>query len=149
MPDKCLSLAELRETVEWCRLNTEQRELVAKYVELDHNQDAAVKATSKLTTPKSVRVTAARRFGVPAVKDALAKYFGQTEIDKFRAELRRVLASGKISHAKLQTLKLLAKVNGFDASALELPEPEGKVVVEKITEREGKKYRTTVTELPS
>jgi hypothetical protein len=147
MSDKFMPLSELKETIEWARLNAQQRELVTRYIELDHDQCAAVKATSDHVSPKSVRVTAARRFGVQVVKDCIARHFGETELSQFKAEVRRVIASPKVTPQRIHALKLLARVNGFDASALELPEPEGKILGQKESVINGRRVKTTVVDL--
>jgi hypothetical protein len=148
MPNKFLSIEETRQTVEWANTPADGREMFLKYVELDHDQVAAVKFLRHPKTEKSARVTAARIFGTPVMRALIAVHLGESELDQFKTDLRRAVAKGKINHTKMQAIKLLAKVNGFDASPLEssLPE-EGRVIGQKESVLNGRKIRTVVTDL--
>jgi hypothetical protein len=145
--NKFIPIAELKETTAWVRLSPRQRELVTKYVELDHDREATVKAIYTCGTSNSVRTTINRAFGHADVKAFLALHFGESDADTFKAELKRIAASPrKVSNTRLQILKLMARVNGLDVSALE-PEPEGKIVAEKEIVRDGRRLKTTVVDL--
>jgi hypothetical protein len=149
VPNKFMSIEELTITREWIRLSGRQRELLVKYIELGHDKNAAVKAVGfTCKNDATVRVTVNRQFGHPDMRAALAVYFGETPLDAFKEELRRAMKSPRLSQQRVQILKMLAKTQGFDATALESSLSEGKVVAEKEFERDGKKFRTTVTEIP-
>jgi hypothetical protein len=147
MSDKFLSLDEIKTTVEWARASADVRQTFIKWVELDHDPVAVVKALRHPKNEKAARVTAARLFSIPTMRELMAVHLGESALSRFKEDVRRVLSSGKISHTKLQALKLLAKVNGFDASALELPEPEGNVIGKKDSVLNGRKIRTVVVDL--
>jgi hypothetical protein len=149
VPNKFLSIDELTITREWIRLSARQREMLLKYIELDHDKIAAVKAAGfACKNDATVRVTVNRQFGNPSMRAALAVYFGETPLDAFKEELRRAMKSPRLSQQRVQILKMLAKTQGFDATALDASVSEGKVVAEKEFEKDGKRFRTTVTELP-
>jgi hypothetical protein len=147
MPNKFLSIEETRQTVQWANATGSDRELFLKWVELDHDKVAAVKALRNPKTEKSARVTAARIFGTPTMRPLCAVHLGETELDVFKADLRRAVTKGKINHTKMQAIKLLARVNGFDASALESAESEGNVIGEKESILNGRRVKTTVVDL--
>jgi hypothetical protein len=147
MPNKFLSIEETRQTVQWAKAPADTREMFLKYVELDHDPVAAIKALRHPKNEKAARVTAARIFGTPVMRALVAIHLGETELDQFKADLRRTVASGKINHTKLQAIKLLARVNGFDASALESSLPEGNVIGEKESVLNGRRVKTIVTDL--
>ena len=146
MPSKFLTIEETRQTSQWAHATASDREMFLKWAECDHDKVAAVKALRQPKTEKSARVTASRIFGTPIMRALCAVHLGDTALDQFNADLRRTLGRGKLSHAKLQALKLLAKVNGFEV-VLESALPDGKVVAEKTFEKDGKHFRTTVTEI--
>jgi hypothetical protein len=147
MPNKFLSIEESRQTVQWARASSADREMFLKYVELDHDKVAAVKALRNPKNEKAARVTAARIFGTSTLRDLVAVHLGETALDQFTSDLRRVVTSGKINNAKLQTLKLLAKVNGFDATALESSLPEGRILGQKVSVLNGRRVKTVVTDM--
>lgn len=148
MPSKFLTIEETRQTVQWAHATASDREMFLKWVELDHDKVAVVKALRNPKTEKSARVTAARIFGTPTLRALCAIHLGDTELDQFKADLRRAVTKGKINHTKMQAIKLLAKVNGLDASALEssLPE-EGRVIGQKESVLNGRRVKTVVTDL--
>jgi hypothetical protein len=148
VPSKFLTIEETRQTVQWARATASDRETFLKWVELDHDQVAVVKALRHPKNEKAARVTAARIFGTTTMRALCAVHLGETELDQFKTDLRRAVTGGKINHTKLQAIKLLARVNGFDASALESSLPdEGRVIGQKESVLNGRRVKTTVVDL--
>jgi len=132
----------------WIRLSDNYRRLVTEYVAQNYDKVAAVKAIYKGATRRSVISTVARTFGNADVKAFLAKHFGMSDLDVLQEEIRRVLRSPKISQQRLSALRLLARAQGISLSVLnEVEASAEKVVADKIIERDGKRYRTKVTEV--
>jgi hypothetical protein len=146
---KFIPLDSLKETREWIALSGKQRELVTFYIcESGYDRVASVKKFYKCGSSASVYVTVNRVFGSAPVRAFLALHFAETPQEQFLEQLRRAVANPKLSYPRLQALRLQAKLLGMDASAIEAAIPEGKIVGEKEFEREGKRYKTVVTELP-
>jgi len=145
-----LTLEELKETMEWIRLSPKQRELVTLYIQNDYSKAGAVKTLYKCSTPQSFCTTINRVFGNAEVKAALSTYFKQSELDKFKEEVRQVLRGKRISPTRVAALRVLAKAHNVNLAAmgeLEAAATEEKVVAEKTFSKDGKTYRTTVTEV--
>jgi hypothetical protein len=156
MPNnKWIPLADLNGTngdpaPEWIRLSDVQRRLVTAYIGSNYSKTEAVRAIYACGTPAGERTTINRSFGNSLVKAFLAVHMGQTPQDAFREELQRIAsAPRKISMTRLQVLKMLAKQVGADTSALTEIDSlsDGKVVAQKEFEKDGKRFRTTVTEI--
>jgi|ERR1700733_9049607 len=150
MANNWVPLEELKTTREWVRLSPTQRTVLEKYISNGYDREAAVKEIFKCSTLNSTRTTINRVFGNADLKAILSVHFAESELDKFKNEVRRVLNSKKVSTTRVAALRVLAKASGFNVSALsemEAVAAEEKVVAEKIIERDGKKYRTTVTEV--
>ena len=155
MPSKWIPLADLNGTngdpaPEWIRLSDVQRRLVTAYIGSNYSKTEAVRAVYNCAEGQSERTTINRSFGNQLVTFFLATHMGQTPQDAFREELQKIAASPKsISATRLQVLKMLAKQVGADTSALNEIDSlsDGKVVAQKEFEKDGKKYKTTVTEI--
>jgi|SRR5580698_10663747 hypothetical protein len=155
MPNKWIPLSDLNGTNgdparEWVLLSNTYRKLITVYIESNYDKVAAVRACYTCGTEACVRTTINRSFGNSLVKSFLAVHMGQTPQDAFREELQRIAsAPRKISMTRLQVLKMLAKQVGADTSALTEIDSlsDGKVVAQKEFEKDGKKYKTTVTEI--
>jgi hypothetical protein len=147
VPNKFLPLEELKTSREWIRLNASQRRLVSAYIASGYDKAQAVQTIYECGTEGSQRTTINRVFGNADVKAFLALHFGDTPQDQFKEELRRAISNPKLSQTRIQALKMLAKSLGLDEAAVPSA-PAGKVVAEKEFEKDGKRFRTTVTELP-
>lgn len=146
MPNNFVPLEELKLTVEWARLNTHQRGLIEKWIELDHDKDAVIRAQGRHKSAHVVQVTAARNFGSSVMKDVIARHFGMTPSDMFQEELRRAIRDPKTTASRIQALKIMAKSLGLDESVVPTV-PEGTVVAEKEIVRDGRRLKTTIVDL--
>ncbi len=152
MPNKFVPIEEMKTTPEWIKLSNNYREVVTAYIGNGYDKEAAVKDLFKCGTRRGLIATISRVFGNADVRAFLSVHFGETERERFAEECRRVLNGKKISQQRLGALRILAKAQGINLAAVGELEAAGakadeKVVAEKIIERDGKKYRTTVTEV--
>jgi hypothetical protein len=152
MASKFIPLEEMKTTPEWIRLSNTYRDVVSAYLSNGYDREAAVATVFKCGTRRGLIATVCRVFGNADVRAFLSVHFGETERERFAEECRRVLNGKKISQQRLGALRILAKAQGINPAAVGELEAAGakadeKVVAEKIIERDGKKYRTTVTEV--
>lgn len=141
---KFLSLEELKETRQWIGLTEQRRKLVETYITNGFDKQAAVKAAYNITTERSLTRTTAFLFAAPAITETLAVFFQDDPLTPFREEIRRELRRHKLTPQRVALFRLAAQVHGIvDVTA----QPEGTVVAEKEFEKDGRKFRTTVTDL--
>ncbi len=146
MANKFVPIDQLKEMKEWVRLTADQREMVTFYIEKSgYDKVATVKKFFKCATEGSTRTSVGRQFGNEAVKAFLALHFCETPQEQFLEQLRKAIANPKLSYPRLQALRLQAKILGLSADAVA---PEGRIVAEKEFEKDGKRFKTTVTEMP-
>lgn len=152
MASKFIPLDQLKETPEWIRLSNKQRAVMISYIENGYDKTAAINAHYNCGKPRTASTLVSMVFGNADVRAFLSRHFGETERERFAEEVRRVLNGKKISQQRLGALRILAKAQGISLSAVEEVEAaaakaDEKVVAEKVIERDGKRYRTVVTEV--
>ena len=147
-----LTVDALHRTVEFLLLTNYQRTMVDAFIENGHDKYAAYQSLHPTVTKRhSVASSANKLFALPAVRAALDVYFQKDALDTAKAEIRRAMLDRRLTPSQASMVKLFAASYGISiGEPLELPkppEPEGKVVADRVVERDGRRLRQVVTDL--
>jgi hypothetical protein len=142
-----LSLEVFQKMPDYARLSKKQRVLITAFIEHGYDQREAYKATHPAcATDQSVLACANKAFSHPNMRAALDVYFQVDALDAVKSVVLRAISNKKLTSAQAAMVKLYAKMNGVDFDA-PVPEPEGKVVADRVVERDGRKLRQVVTDV--
>lgn len=150
-----LSLDTLKKTPEYSRLSNRHRALIDAFVE-HRDKFAAYKSVYRACNDKSACAGANKVFSMPAIRAVLDVYF-QTPSDPLaavKAVILRASRNKKLTTAQSQMIRLYAAANGISvdspmepAAAPAAPAPQGKVVLDKIVERDGRRLHSVITDI--
>lgn len=149
-----LSLEELQKLSEYQQLSPKRKALINAFVQCGGDRNEAYRITHpKAMTPKSIDAGAGAAFGQVEVRAVLNLYFSIDAADVFEKALQKAMRNPRITPSQIRALEIYAETHGLNAGlpkpavSVPVPEPQGRVIVDKVVERDGRKLRQVVTDL--